>query len=146
MNAAETMDDPKILLAIVGIAWTAFLALAKKGISQVEGKIDENARKVSQLQSEMATMIGDTKYRIERNFRDLVEESREDIKELSSRLDKVANERQGEIGALKIEQTERLDEVRRRTVSRDEFRLLAMNLHTMMESIQHHIIQTGAKK
>ncbi len=142
----ETMSDPKILLAIVGIAWTAFLALAKKGINQVEGKIDENARKVSQLQSQMATMIGDTKYRIERNFRDLVEESREDIKELAGRLEKVASERQGEISALKMEQTEKLDEVRRRTITRDEFRLLAMNLHTMMESIQHHIIQTGAKK
>jgi len=132
--------DAKILLLLTGIAWSALIALAKRSINSVEKKIDDNAKAVATLQSRMATMIGDTKYRIERNFRDILEDSRTDIEELSKRFEGRAVERRREIEKLNAEQAEKIEALRLHTVSRGEFALLSTNLHLKIEAIYNHLI------
>ncbi len=140
MSENFLLPDTKILLLLTGVAWSALIALAKRAINSIEKKIDENAKAVATLQSRMATMIGDTKYRIERNFRDILEDSRDDIKELSKRLDSSAYERRREIEKLNSEQAEKIEALRLHTVSRGEFALLSTNLHLKIEAIYTHLI------
>ena len=40
---------------------------------------------------------------------------------------------------------EKIDSLRRQTVTRHEFRLLVSNLHDRVEAIYNHIIKSGAK-
>lgn len=130
------MDDTQLLVALTGLAWSGLLALAKRAVAGLEEKIDKNAEKVSRLQSQTASMLGDTKYRIERNFHDLVEDSRLDIKALSDRLEKVTSDRRME---------KKLAAFKNETVSQQEFRLFITNLNAKVESIYEMIMKNGAK-
>ncbi|VAX15339.1 hypothetical protein MNBD_NITROSPINAE04-1948 [hydrothermal vent metagenome] len=145
MTQTHILDDPRLLLLVTGLAWSALIALLKKAVNAVENKIDDNAKKVSALQSEMATIVGDTKYRIERNFRDLVDESRTDIKELGVCIENAASERRDEIAKLEREHDEKMESLRRECVSRHEFRLLSINMNEKIETIHKHIISNGVK-
>ncbi len=145
MTQTHILDDPRLLLLVTGLAWSALIALLKKAVNAVESKIDDNAKKVSALQSEMATIVGDTKYRIERNFRDLVAESRNDIKELGACIENAASERRDEIAKLEREHDEKMESLRRECVTRHEFRLLSINMSEKMETIHKHIISKGVK-
>ena len=130
------MDDTQMLVALTGLAWSGLLALARRAVAGLERKIDENARKVAGIQSSMASMIGDTKYRIERNFHDLVEDFRLDIRALSDRLEKVTDDSRTD---------RKLDAFRRETITQQEFRLFIANLNQKMESIYEMMMKKGAK-
>ena len=152
MSPSGVLSETGALMIVTGVAWSAALALARRAVSTVEGKIDENARKVARLESKMSTMIGDTKYRIERNFRDLVEDSRADIRELSRRLDEAAAIRREEIKRLEREQAERIEMAERRledklelvraqAAPRGELQLIVSSLGGRLEAIYNQIIQ-----
>ncbi len=130
------MDDTQLLVALTGLAWSGMLALARRAVAGLEEKIDKNADEVTRLQSQTASMIGDTKYRIERNFHDLVEESRQEIQALSDRLEKSASDRRID---------KKLEDFQKETVSQGEFRLFIANLNAKVESIYEMIIKNGAK-
>ncbi|VAX17013.1 hypothetical protein MNBD_NITROSPINAE04-848 [hydrothermal vent metagenome] len=130
------MDDTQLLVALTGLAWSGLLALARRAVAGLEEKIDKNAEKVTRLQAQTASLIGDTKYRIERNFHDLVEESRLDIKALSERLEKVTGDRRID---------KKLEDFQKETVSQSEFRLFIANLNAKVESIYEMIMKNGAK-
>jgi hypothetical protein len=130
------MDESQLLVVLTGLAWSGLLALAKRAVSGLEKKIDANAEKVTRLQAQTANLIGDTKYRIERNFHDLVEESRLDIRALSDRLGKVTSDRRLE---------RKLTAITKETVSQQEFRLFIANLNAKVESIYEMMIKNGAK-
>lgn len=140
MNENILLVDPKIMMLLTAVAWSALIALAKRSINSVEKKIDDNAKAVNALQANMATMIGDTKYRIERNFRDILEDSRGDIKELAQRLNESRDERRRELEKLYAEHADKIETLRVHTVSRGEFALLSTNLHLKIEAIYNHLI------
>jgi len=155
MDFSAGPADTRVLLLVIGVAWSALLALARRALTGLERKIDDNARKVAELQGKVATMIGDTRYRIERNFRDLVEESRRELKELDERLgravhtaradtEKLRAEQLDRLAALSSRMTRRLDEARLRAVSQQEFRLFTANLNHKVESIYRMILDKGA--
>jgi len=130
------MDDTQLLIALTGLAWSGLLALARRAMAGLEEKIDKNAEKVSKLQARTASMIGDTRYRIERNFHDLVEESRQDIQALSDRMEKSVSDRRID---------KKLEDFQKETVSQSEFRLFIANLNAKVESIYEMIMKNGAK-
>ncbi len=136
MGARLIMDDTQLLVALTGLAWSGLLALAKRAVAGLEEKIDKNADKVARLQSRTVSMIGDTKYRIERNFHDLVEESRLDIRALSDRLNEIADDRRMD---------RKLEDFQKETVSQREFRLFIANLNAKVESIYEMMMKKGAK-
>ncbi len=130
MEPDYLLTDTRLLMALTALAWSGLLALSKRAIQGLEQKIDDNARKVTALQSAMATMVGDTKYRIERNFRDLMDETRAEIKELSGRLPKTAGmePHQGE------------------PVTRREFQLFVTGLNMKIDSIHNQLTKYGANR
>ncbi len=130
------MDDTQLLIALTGLAWSGLIALARRAVAGLEEKIDKNAEKVSKLQARTASMIGDTRYRIERNFHDLVDESRQDIQALSDRLEKNVSDRRID---------KKLEDFQKETVSHSEFRLFIANLNAKVESIYEMIMKNGAK-
>ena len=130
MEPDYIMADTKLLLALTGLAWSGLLALSKRAINGLESKIDDNARKVTALQSAMATMVGDTKYRIERNFRDLMDETRTEIKQLSERLERSSDP----------------ENSNSEPVSRHEFHLFVTSISVKIDSIHNQLAENGAKE
>ena len=121
------------------------MAMARRGLTGLENKINDNAGKVAHLQARMGAMIGDMKYRAERNFRDLVEDSRSDIRELSRRLESVGADHRMEIDELRKEQADRLEKLRAQVVLQGEWRLMLSGLNAKMESIHNLITRNGVE-
>lgn len=155
MNA-QTFDDPRLILALVTILWTAIGALARRAVILVEKKIDKNAQTVDTLKTQMADMIGDSKYRTERNFREIANETRGELKELSALIDATTKERRQEVERLNHEQDEKLreaerrmddrtEDIRRQSVTRHEFHLLIANVDTKLEAIYEKVATSKRK-
>ena len=154
--SVQTFDDPRIILAAVTILWTAVGALVRRAVMLVEKKIDINAKTVARLQSQMSDTIGDTKYRIERNFREIADETRSELKELAARIDLTAKERRQEAARTICEQDEKLreatrqmddrtEDIRRQSVTRHEFHLLIANVDTKLEAIYEKVSSSKRK-
>lgn len=150
------LSDNRFLLAVIGVGWSALLALLRRAIAQVEGKIDDNARSVAELKSQMGASMGETKYRIERSLRDLLDDYRAELKDLSNRMDTAMEARRAELERISRHQAasdsatrkaleERIENERRHLVTRHEFNLLAANLQGMVEAIYNHVISHGVK-
>lgn len=122
--SAETFDDPRILIAGVTILWTALGALVRRAVISVERKIDANQKSVSRLEKQVATMIGDTKYRIEKSLH--AQEQR--IVDAERRM------------------ADRTDDINRQSVSRHEFTLLIANVDTKLGAIYDKVALPAKRK
>jgi len=76
LDGHEILGDTRLLIILIGLIWSALLALARRAVLSVERKIDETARKTAFLQTRVNAMIGETKYRMERDRRETAENSR----------------------------------------------------------------------
>ncbi len=99
-------------------AWSALIALARRWLVGVEAKLDATGRRVGELAAELASVVADSRYRLERDFRRLADDHEEKVADLADRI----------------------DETRRMAVRREEFALLVANLNARLESIHERLL------
>lgn len=109
--------DPTMVASAALAAWSALIALARRWLVDVERKLDETGHRVGELSRELATVVADNRYRLERDFKRLADDHEEEVKALADRI----------------------EATRRDAIRREEFALLVANLNVRLESIHDRL-------
>lgn len=130
MKELSILDDNAFLLAVIGVGWSALLALLRRAIASVEEKIDSAAKK----SQELSLRLDDLRDRLDIAH----SQTRAEMERAAGRLS---------VSALDTERkmNEKMEALRSQSVSRHEFNLLAGNLQSMLEAVYNYVISHGVR-
>jgi F0F1-type ATP synthase membrane subunit b/b' len=130
MKELSILDDTRFLIALIGVGWSALLALLRRAIASVEEKLDGAARR----SQELSLRLDDLRDRLD----EANSHARSQMERAAGRLSESALDTERKMN-------EKMEALRSQAVSRHEFNLLAGNLQSMLEAVYNYVISHGVR-